>query len=113
MTISIHPEFNITSTSISCGCRLVYNIQSLSEEQFKRVINGSLLSNTHNSFRQDYTYIFSDTNFGNGSNLAKWIVNYGLGQLTETGWHLNPNSGNTINVWTWVYNGNKIPEEAK
>lgn len=49
--------------------------------------------------------IFSDNvDNGNGESLARFIEKKNLGQITESGQCVNPNSRNTIQAWIWTIN---------
>ena len=45
------------------------------------------------------TAIFSDNNYGNGPILGEKLAK--LGEITQSPFRVNPNSGNRIAVWTW------------
>jgi hypothetical protein len=57
------------------------------------------------------TIIFSDRDLATsgGRRLAKSIEKYGLGEVISIGTK-NPNTGNNIRTWVWVYNGNQVKE---
>lgn len=48
--------------------------------------------------------IFSQANKGRkyGIELAAYIKEHNLGDVVETGWNVNPNSGNDLKVWMWT-----------
>jgi hypothetical protein len=55
------------------------------------------------------TIIFSDKDIktGGGNRLAEKVLKYGLGDIASLG-TVNPNTGNKIRTWIWVYNGKQI-----
>jgi hypothetical protein len=53
-------------------------------------------------------FVFSDNDRGNGAALAAAIKKARLGKVVETGWVVNPDSGNNINTWLWCYGVEKV-----
>ncbi len=53
-------------------------------------------------------FVFTDqVSEGNGTSLAKFIVENNLGRITKSRSKVNPNTGNTIKVWVWeIKHGN-------
>jgi hypothetical protein len=124
----------IDGTEISCGVNYYHG---LSLESFEDCINGKMPKKpkyvawgevgyqdylvatdayyeaVYNTFRKGYTYIFSDNNKGEGQDIAKFIRKNKLGKIVSSGWTRNPNSGNKICTWVWIYNGKKVKKDAK
>jgi hypothetical protein len=64
---------------------------------------------------RDYKYaalIFSEAtgqgNDGIGDRLARYIRLFKLGRVRATGWNTNGNTGNSVKMFTWEPNWNKI-----
>lgn len=101
-------------TDVSCGARQLSGVNESDLDAFKLLVAGKDMSyaGDDESFKRGYTYIFSDNFTGNGKKIAALIKKHKLGAIQATGWKINPNSRNRINIWTWRYNG-KVPAAWK
>lgn len=96
-------------SDISCGVHQLSAVREIDFKSFKKLINGDMsCCGDYSCLKKGQTYLFSDSQGGNGRKMAGWIQRHNLGSLTSTPWRLNPNSGNKIKVWVWRYNGRKI-----
>lgn len=43
-----------------------------------------------------------------GVKFAAFILANGLGEVVETGWNTNPNTGSRLKVWVWTVNHRKL-----
>lgn len=120
----------IAATSISCGCRQLSGLHIWNRKHLEKRLQwgndyteADVITRRRSIFDGDngnctpmmggYTYIFSDNEGSrNGKQLAAFIKQEKLGDLTEHGPVRNPNSGNKIRTWVWTWNG-KIPEQFK
>ena len=114
-------SIRIQSSSISCGISQLYYLNLAT---FKSMFDRDEKQATRwkDEFQKPYkelffplqrfnkgqAYMFSDAvDYKNGQQVADFIRANELGNITEIGPWRNPNSGNNIKAWLWVYNGNK------
>jgi hypothetical protein len=112
----------IVTSFVSCG---IYQLYALNLNCFRELLSiteakAEELRKTAQAGYEEYcfpsqkfikgqAYFFSDAVvYKNGQVIADFIKNNDLGIITEIGPWRNPNSGNNIKAWLWVYNGNKL-----
>lgn len=99
----------IVNSYMSCGVKIVYDLD-LSRTTNERAIE---IGNYHFDPTRLRTpaamYAFSDNEANRrGHDLAQLFKENELGEITETGFHVNPNSNNKIKVWIFAPDNDKF-----
>lgn len=115
----------------SCGSQILEGLDNVDEDWLRRSLKPIYRNYEQRQdaghYEEDYagvsqgisdfiyggeTIVFSDADAsGNGTELAKLIAKYNLGELTSISC-VNPNTSRPITTWLWRYNGNVLPEKA-
>ncbi len=81
-----------------CGLRELHHINEGSNEDIVERAYECIFE-----YMEDFAFfVFTDeVSEGNGTSLAKFIVENNLGRITKSRSRVNPNTGHTIKIWVW------------
>ena len=113
---------HINSDMSCCGIREIVNLHFVREPKAAMRCFWTDIQPRPNSYnpnlppyrRDKFRYvIFSAHRKGSyGPNFAAYILEHKLGKVISTGNHINPNTRNSVNVWVWTVNHEKLAKWA-
>lgn len=100
-SIGLNMKQGVSDSYISCGVSLIFGLQESTPEQIVNKILKERLITDRKLIREAFV-VFSDTVYGRGPILYKYIQDNNLGDIIQMGPRKNPNTGNRIMLWVWA-----------
>lgn len=89
----------VNGSSMSCGISTLWGLGATPVSIVNKVLHQRAA--TDRKWMREAFVVFSDLVHGAGARLCKYIRDNNLGNITEIGPRMNPNTGNMIKIWVW------------